>query len=73
MPAQRKISAPMPRKPTAPAAQSTALADAIAKIKSHKPIAIAAAAIVLLLAIFVLPRCGQKTAPAKGGATQKKH
>lgn len=71
MPAQRKISAPMPRKPTPPAAQSTALADALAKIKSHKPIAIAAAAVVLLLAIFVLPRCGQKTTPSKSGATQK--
>ncbi len=73
MPAQRKISAPMPRKPPAPAAQSTALADAIAIISKNKPIAIAAAAIVLLLAIFVLPRCGQKPAPAKGSATQKKY
>lgn len=73
MPAQRKISAPMPRKPPAPAAQSKALAEALAKIKSNKPVAIAAAAVVLLLAIFVLPRCGQKTAPAKDGAMQKKH
>lgn len=64
MPAQRKISAPMPRKspPVVPAA------------KNIKPMVIAAVAVVLLLAVFILPRCGQKPAPvpAKGNAAQKK-
>jgi serine/threonine protein kinase len=61
MPAQRKISAPIPRKPTVPA------------VKNIKPMVIAAVAIVLVLAVFILPRCGQKPAPAKGSAAQKKH
>ncbi len=66
MPAQRKISATLPRKPTA-------LKPAASLAKNIKPIAIAAAAIILMLIMFSLPRCGQKSAPAKAGAAQKPH
>jgi serine/threonine protein kinase len=54
IPAQRKTPTPPPRKASGPAA------------KNIKPMIIAAAAIVLLLAVFVMSRCGSKPAPAKG-------
>ncbi|MCF7786397.1 MAG: protein kinase [Prosthecobacter sp.] len=66
MPAQRKISAILPRKSTPPKL-SASLA------KNIKPIAIAAAAIILMLIMFTLPHCGQKSAPAKNGTAQKQH
>lgn len=40
--------------------------------KNMKPILIAAAAIVLMLAMFILPRCGQTPEPVKGKPAAKK-
>ncbi len=58
MPAQRKTYTP-PIKPPA------------ATTKNIKPIIIAVASVVLLLAVFVLSRCGSKPAPVKGSPAQK--
>ncbi|MBN8419278.1 MAG: protein kinase [Verrucomicrobia bacterium] len=66
MPAQRKVSTALQRKPSAPN-------PAASLAKNIKPIAIAAAAIILMLLMFTLPRCGEKPAPAKSGTAQKKH
>ena len=58
VPAPRKTFTP-PRKPPVPAA------------KNHKPIIIGASAVVLLLSVFMVSRCGQKPAPVKASPAQK--
>lgn len=60
-PVQRKNSAPTQRKQPGLAAQNI------------KPILIAASAILLMLIVFAMPRCGQNPVPEKTKAAAKKH
>ncbi|MBL9180478.1 MAG: protein kinase [Verrucomicrobiaceae bacterium] len=54
---------PAPRKPSAPPRKSPGQSS----LKKHmKPALIAAATVVLILLVFILPRCGKLPAPAKG-------
>lgn len=63
--------APGPRpsgaRPSTPAAPSV-----LSKIKQQKPVVIAAAAVVLLLGLFGISRCGGKPEPVKAKAGQMK-
>jgi serine/threonine protein kinase len=60
------VVVPAPRKPTAQTVKAPVPAP-----KNLKPMIIAGASILLLLVVFMLSRCGQKSPPVKGGTTQK--
>ncbi|MBB5033633.1 serine/threonine protein kinase [Prosthecobacter vanneervenii] len=73
MPAPRRAPSPAPApRPAGGKAAPASAPSLVEKLKKQKPMVIAAAAVVLLLGLFVISRCGGQPEPVKKNAGQVK-